>query len=104
MFDYQISIRMRAVCQNMTLISAQKYFKLQACELPLNTTSMEVASGKERLLDGKKNKQNLKTFGTMILRVENLLKNLFFSKILESFLPKLQLISLPCNHLAQEFE
>ncbi len=94
---------MCAVCQNMTLITTEKCFKLQAGELPLNTTSMKVASGKERLPDSKKNKQNLKTFGTMILRVENLLKNLFLFKILESFLPKLQLISLPCNHLAQEF-
>jgi hypothetical protein len=79
---------MCAVCQNMTLITAQNCFKLQAGELHLNTTSMKVALGKERLLDGKKNKQNLKTFGTMILGVENLHKNLILSKIIESFFAK----------------
>jgi hypothetical protein len=61
----------------MTLITAEKCFKLQAGELPLNTTSMKVASGTEILLDSKENKQNFNTFGTMILRVKNLHKNLF---------------------------
>ncbi len=65
-------IRTNTFCQNMTLITAQKCFKLQACELPLNTTRMEVASGKERQLDNNENKPNFKTCGTIILRFEEI--------------------------------